>query len=146
MIECIVVGVRGGLDEGDWKGADGKLELLNAEDGAHLGGNFLKLLTAAATEEGAFDNWVKAHTSMQIFEKEVSERSERALRKTRAMELAKWLQTATSTTKLTYPIRLARSVCFARPSLKMRSTNSSSLCFWPWEKNSTQLRPGTSWH
>ena len=27
---------------------------------------------------------------------------------------------ATSTTELTHPIRLARSVCFARPSLKMR--------------------------
>jgi len=51
----------------------------------------------------------------------VSERSERSLRKTRilAMDLAKWLQKATSTTKLTNSIRLARLVRFARASLKM---------------------------
>jgi len=43
----------------------------------------------------------------------VIERSERALRKTSilAMNLAKWLQSATSTTKLTLPFRLARLVC-----------------------------------
>ena len=40
---------------------------------------------------------------------EVSERSERALLKTRAMNPSIWLQTATSTTKLTHSIRLARS-------------------------------------
>ena len=41
----------------------------------------------------------------------VSERSERALWKTRAMKCAKkWLQTTASTTKLTHPIRLARLV------------------------------------
>ena len=54
----------------------------------------------------------------------VSERSERAFWKTSilAMKCAKWLQTASSTTRLTlfHPIRLARSVCFARASLKMR--------------------------
>jgi len=33
---------------------------------------------------------------------------------------AKWLQTATSTPKLTHPIRLAHFTRFARPSLKMR--------------------------
>ena len=56
---------------------------------------------------------------------EVSERSERALRKTRilAMDLAKWLQTATSTTKLT-PSSLGAGgpVCpFVPKSLKMNS-------------------------
>ena len=61
---------------------------------------------------------------------EVSERSERALRKTRSMDLAKWLQPATSTTfstnlTLFLSIRVARSVCFARASLKMRL---ASLC------------------
>ena len=52
----------------------------------------------------------------------VSERSERALRKTRilAMDLAKWLQTATSTTKtLTRPIRIWLA-WFARASFKLR--------------------------
>jgi len=41
----------------------------------------------------------------------VSERSERAFWKTSilAMKCAKWLQTATSTTKLTHPIRVAPS-------------------------------------
>jgi len=48
-------------------------------------------------------------------EGEVKERSERALRKTRilAMNHAKWLQTATSTTKLTHSIRLTRLTRFA---------------------------------
>ena len=49
---------------------------------------------------------------------EVSERSERAFWNTRTMKCAKWLQTATSTTKLTHPIRfrLARSLlsCFVK--------------------------------
>jgi len=47
----------------------------------------------------------------EILAKQVSERSERALMKTSilAVKCAKWLHTATSTTKLTHPIRLARS-------------------------------------
>jgi len=53
----------------------------------------------------------KLGCGQKIFE--VSERSERALRKTNilAMNPAKWLQTATSTAKLTHSIRLARLVC-----------------------------------
>ena len=48
-----------------------------------------------------------------LLSREVSERSERALRKTSifAMNPAKWLQTATSTTELTHSIRLARTFC-----------------------------------
>ena len=47
---------------------------------------------------------------------QVSERSERALVKTRAMNPAKWPQTATSTTKLTHSILLTRSFfsCFIK--------------------------------
>ena len=49
--------------------------------------------------------------------KEVSERSERALLKTRAMNPSIWLQTATSTTKL--PSQFVWLARFARPSSKM---------------------------
>ena len=42
--------------------------------------------------------WHVVIEGIQRMHKMVSERSERALRKTRAMDLAKWLQTATSTT------------------------------------------------
>ena len=58
----------------------------------------------------------------------VSERSERALMKKSilAMDLAKWLQTAASTTKLTHPILLARLVRFACASLKMRTISLRS--------------------
>ena len=49
----------------------------------------------------------------------VSERSERALMKTRilAMKCAKWLQTATATTELTHSMLLTRFIRFARRSL-----------------------------
>ena len=71
-------------------------------------------------------------------DKQVSERSERALRKTRilAMNLAKWLQTATSTTKLTHSIlirlvRLVRScfikICLASHGAGSRKTGSRRL-------------------
>jgi len=62
-----------------------------------------------------------------ILLKEVSERSERALRKTRilAMNPAKWLQTATSTTKLTHSILLTRfhsfCSCFIKNAPRFRS-------------------------
>jgi len=54
-------------------------------------------------------------------EGKVSERSERALMKTSilAMNPAKWLQTGTSTTKLTHSIILTRFIRFALASLKM---------------------------
>jgi len=54
--------------------------------------------------------------------------SERALMKTRilAMNPAKWLQTAISTTKLTNSILLTRFTCFALASLKMRLSSLRS--------------------
>jgi anion-transporting ArsA/GET3 family ATPase len=59
-----------------------------------------------------------SETKRLVGELEVSERSERAFLKTRmlAMKCAKLLQTDTSTTKLSHPIRLARITHFARPS------------------------------
>ena len=71
---------------------------------------------------------------------QVSERSERAFWKTRAMNPAKWLQTATSTTKLTHPIRLSRSFRSSRSSFIKNAHNLASLGaagrFW------ISLRPG----
>jgi len=67
-----------------------------------------------------------------MMEIKVSERSERALRKTSilAMDLAKWLQTATSTTKLTlfHSIGLAYLVrsCFIKNAPRFARRSSSS--------------------
>ena len=75
---------------------------------------------------------------IQRMHEKVSERSERALRKTQAMDLAKWLQTAASTTKLTHSIRLARLVrscfiknapCFARRSFMNATSDPPQKAF-----------------
>jgi len=59
----------------------------------------------------ARDNFESLFEQQSHFQMQVSEPSERALTKTRILErkCAKWLQMAKSTTKLTHPIRLARS-------------------------------------
>ena len=63
------------------------------------------------------DAWRLEYAQLGILFREVEgERAKRALMKTRSMKCAKVLQTATSTTKLPHPIRLARSF---RSSFKM---------------------------
>jgi len=66
--------------------------------------NFELILSDKLDQAAGTEGWSSLFDENESVDVEVSERSERALRKTRilAMNPAKWLQTATSATKLTH--------------------------------------------
>jgi len=60
MIQALIVGGK----EETGQHNEGKLAVLTVHDGTQLGASFLKFLSFAATEEGAFASWVKKHPAM----------------------------------------------------------------------------------
>jgi len=101
-----------------WKYTDDEMENTHTFDIRNCKGSLYTRLRAVDVDED--NNKILVGTQgSEIYE--VSERSERALRKTRilAMNPAKWLQTATSTTELIHSIRFGSLVllCFIKMHL-----------------------------
>jgi len=61
MIQAVIVG---GKEEEKGRHSATKLAMLTIHDGHYLGASFLKFLSFAATEEGAFASWVKKYPAM----------------------------------------------------------------------------------
>jgi len=62
MIQALIVGEN--RKEEKRRHNEGKLAVLTVHDGHYLGASFLKFLSFAATEEGAFASWAKKYPAM----------------------------------------------------------------------------------
>ena len=62
MIQAVIVDENRKEEKG--RHNEGKLAVLTVHDGHYLGASFLKFLSFAATEEGAFASWVEKYPAM----------------------------------------------------------------------------------